>query len=93
MGLQLSREFSPFGLEIEMKLYSNSRFNSDEIAEAVEKHRREHGDCHFENIETANPAAPNANLLSSREKKAGWPRSPNSYRRVASTKALKLGDK
>lgn len=76
-----------------MKLYSNSRFNSDEIAEAVEKHRKEHGDCHFENSEITDPAALNAKAQSFREKKAGWPRSPNSYRRVTSTNVLKLSDK
>lgn len=69
-----------------MKLYTNSRFNSEEVAEAVEKHRREHGDCYFENEEIKNPLNLNSKARTFREKVAGWPRSPNSYRRSTSFK-------
>ncbi len=72
-----------------MRLYSNSRFNSDEIVEAIDKHRREHGDCFFENSEITNSTTLSAKAQSFREKKLGWPGSPNSFRRVASAKVKK----
>ena len=69
-----------------MKLYTNGRFNSEEVAEAIEKHRREHGDCYFENEEIKGSSNLNSKARTFREKVAGWPRSPNSYRRGPSVK-------
>lgn len=72
-----------------MKLYTNGRFNSEEVAEAIEKHRREHGDCYFENEQITNPSDLSSRARSFREKVAGWPRSPNSYRRSTAVKLEK----
>ena len=72
-----------------MRTYSNIRFNSDEIEEAIDKHRREHGDCYFENNEIKNSTTIGAKTQNFREKKLGWPMNPNSYRRVISTKVKK----
>lgn len=72
-----------------MKLYTNGRFNSEEVAEAIEKHRREHGDCYFENEQITNSPNLDSRARAFREKVAGWPRSPNSYRRSAAVKLEK----
>lgn len=72
-----------------MKLYTNGRFNSEEVAEAIEKHRREHGDCYFENEKIANFSNLDSRARTFRERVAGWPRSPNTYRRGTSAKLEK----
>ncbi len=76
-----------------MRIHPNIRFNSDEIEKAIDKHRREHGDCCFENNEIKNSTTINVKTQSFREKKLGWPMSPNSYRRVTSAKVKKADEK
>ncbi|MBP1316640.1 hypothetical protein [Herbaspirillum sp. 1130] len=72
-----------------MKLYSNSRFNSDEVAQAVEEHRRLHGDCYFENNELSDPLALNRKAMSFRNKRLMWGRVGSVKRRA--TLAVKGG--
>lgn len=66
-----------------MKLYSNSRFSSDEVAQAVEEHRRLHGDCYFENNELSDPLALNRKAMSFRKKRLMWGRVGSIQRRAA----------
>jgi hypothetical protein len=88
-GIERLISFTCSCLEEEMRNYSNGRFNSDEIVEAIDKHRREHGDCYFENNEIKDSTTLSAKAQSFREKKLGWPMSPNSFRRVTSVKIKK----
>lgn len=65
-----------------MKLYSKSRFNNDEVAQAVEEHRRLHGDGYFENKELSDPSAINKKTESFRDKRVMWGRVGGGQRRV-----------
>ena len=66
-----------------MRLNSNSRFDADEVAQAVEEHRRLHGDCYFENNEIRDPLAINKKAKSFRDKRVIWGRVASSNRRTA----------
>jgi len=65
-----------------MKLYSSSRFDSDEVAQAVEEHRRLYGDCYFENNELSDPLALNRKAMSFRNKRLMWGRVGSVKRRA-----------
>lgn len=66
-----------------MRLHSNTRFDVDEVAQAVEEHRRLHGDCYFENNEISDPLAISKKAKSFRDKRVMWGRVSSIKRRDA----------